>query len=96
MSRRVVHNDVRHDLPAANRCASGVDSIPFRVAWANSFARVRCNNGAGSIPFWVAWVPARRDLPVPDDAKGKLVLAHATRKFPRPHSGGTRRLAIDV
>ena len=41
----------------------------------------------GTTPFWVAWVPARRDLPVPDDAKGKLALAHATRQFQPSHSG---------
>ena len=39
MSRRVAHNDVRHDLRAAGRYADGVGGVPVWVAWTNSIAR---------------------------------------------------------
>ncbi len=60
MSRRVAHNDVRHD-PILGGMGPDV----------------------------------HRDLPVADDPTGLLALAHATRQFQPPHSGGTPRLTID-
>ena len=58
MSRRVAHNDLGHDLCATNRCTNGVGCIPFRMAWANSFARAgRFHGQASACPCHLRWFP---------------------------------------